>query len=317
LAENEEATTPYTAADALQEVSTLETEETEESPVVIADEDQPEDETETEEETEEESTEEDSQDADNDDEEDDDLDDLSTKLALDKTVADALPEDARKRYEQQVKGLAKKDKQIQSELEVLNIAKGLENALFHQDAETAKKALQSLTETVLKHHQVEAKAEVQEPTETDTGWEYDGRTFYSERELELYQQIQELKAQKEDPEIEEIKAERRAQKEAKAIDSWVDSNSQKIIAKVAAKAGGWGVTKEQIAEVARMDKQALESDPVMAMKRAFPDAYADHRAGAKPKPVKEMITGSQSKGYSIPEDPDEYNAAYALMEISS
>jgi hypothetical protein len=312
LAENEEATTPYTAADALQEVSTLETEETEESPVVIADEDQPEDETETEEETEEESTEEDSQDADNDDEEDDDL---VHKLALDN--ADELPESIRQRYEQQVKGLAKKDKQLKSELDVLNIAKGLENALFHQDAETAQKALQSLTETVLKHHQVEAKAEVQEPTETDTGWEYDGRTFYSERELELYQQIQELKAQKEDPEIEEIKAERRAQKEAKAIDSWVDSNSQKIIAKVAAKAGGWGVTKEQIAEVARMDKQALESDPVMAMKRAFPDAYADHRAGAKPKPVKEMITGSQSKGYSIPEDPDEYNAAYALMEISS
>lgn len=314
MAEKEEATTPYTAADALQEVSTLETEETEESPAVTADEDQPDDEPESEEETEEESAEEDSQDIDNDDEEDDDLDDLASHLALDPTVADKLPEEAKKRYEQQVKGLAKKDRQLKSELDVLNIAKGLENALFHQDAETARKALQSLQDTVLKHHNVQEQAEVQEATETDTGWEYDGKTFYSERELELYKELQSLKAG--DPEIEEIKAERRAQKEAKAIESWVDTNSQKIIAKVAAKAGGWGVTKEQIAQVAKTDKQALESDPVMAMKRAFPDAYADHRAGAKPKPIKDMITGSQSKGFSIPESPDEYSAAHALMEIS-
>lgn len=303
----EEATTPepeYSAADALK---SLESDETEEVPEVTADEDSTEDDSETDE------TEEDPEVPDNEDDEDEELD-LVQQLRLEN--ADQLPEEVVKRFDQQVKGLAKKDRQIAENLETLEVAKGVERALFQGTPEQAEQALQALADAVRKHHGHEEKVE---PVETDGTWEYDGKTFYSEREVELYQKNQELerKLEQKDPEIEEIKAERRMRKEQETLQNWADQNSQRIIAKVAAKANGWGVTKDQIIEAVRLDKAGMEADPVMAMKRAFPDAYADHRAGRPKPPVKDMITGTQAKGFSIPDNPDEYTAAHALMEVSS
>lgn len=309
----EEATTPEPEYNAASALADLESEDTEETPAVTADED------ETEEETEESDVQEDQPDDDNDDEEDDDL---TAKLALDESIADKLPEDARKRYEQQVKGLAKKEKQLLERAEAIATdEKGYQVYQSYADAfsdpQRAWDAYKALGDNLTKLHGEPQTQPV--VVETDNGYyTYDGKTFASEMEIELYKEVQSLKTGNVDPEIEEIKAERKARKETEALNAWVDGVQPRITAKVAAKTGGWGVTKEQIAQVAKLDKQLLDSDPVTAMKRYFPDEYADFKSSSlRPKkPVKDMIDSTSVKGFKIPDNPDDYNAAHALMELT-
>lgn len=320
----EEATTPEPEFGAAEALKALESEETEESKGVTADEDK------TEDKTEDDDKEEDSQELDNEDDEDNDLD-LESKLKLDPAIADKLPAEVVERFGQQVKGLAKKEKQFAEREEALQADEkgfqtyqGLSRELFESGPEKAQAVLEHLTKVVHEHHKLEAKESKEEPTTDDTGViHYDGKEFYSQTDLETYQELQATKAElaalreHKDPELEEIKAERKAEKEQKALNSWVDSNSKSLIAKIAVKTGGWGITKEQIAEVAKTDRAALEADPVKVMKRHFPDEWGEFRAtGSRKFEVKDMIDNSQAKGMKIPDNPDEYGAAHALMELS-
>jgi hypothetical protein len=326
----EEATTPEPEFNAAAALQALESEESEESKAGTADEDK------TEDKAEDDDKEEGQKDGDNAEPDDEDLDDLTAKLALDAAVADKLPDDVKTRYEQQVKGLAKRENQLSDREEALQVDekgwqtyKGLETALFNATPQDAERALSELSKIVREHHKIEAKtemkAEVKQAEEKDDGTIlYDGLTFYSQTELKLYQDLQSANAKidalekgNQDPEIEEIKAERRANKEQAALNAWVDDNHKSIIGKVAAKAGGWGVTKEMVAEAAKADKAALEKDPVAVLKRLNPDAYAEWYAGLKnpKKPLKDMIDNSQAKGFTVPENPDEYSAVHALQEV--
>lgn len=306
----EEATTPEPEYNAAEALKALEAEETEESKAVTADEDKTEDKTEDTEEEEE------SERDDNDGGED--LPSLSDTLL--KAIGDNA--EAKEAWERHWKGVQKRDKQLAEREEALKANEdgyktfqNVEAVLYGSTLEQAEKALEAIAESVRRHH-----GKKDEPESKDDGtFEYDGKTFYSQTELDLYQEIQELKAKSatvEDPEIEEIKAERRQAKEQAALDSWVNSNHKSLIAKVAAKTGGWGVTKEQIAAVAKTDKKALDSDPVKALKREYPDEYAKFVAsGARKFEIKDMIDNSEAKGFKIPENPEDYTAAHALMEI--
>jgi hypothetical protein len=308
----EEATTPESTFSAKDALASIESEETEAKTEVTADEDS------SEETTEESVSDEVPEDADNDDpDEEEDLDDLETRLALDN--ADDLPEPVRKRYEQQVKGLAKKQRQLNQDSDTLAVAKSLENLIFNSDPETALKVLADIKDKALKAYNYSETEEVKPAEPADDGlYHYDGKTFYSEGEVALYQELQAIKSQK-DSELEQMKAEWTQRKQAEADGAWVDSNSQRIIAKIAAKTGGWGVTKEQIAAAYKADRTALDADPVKALKREFPDEFADWKSGAnKPKKQpRDMVEGSQAKGYEIPDNPSDYSAKHALMELSS
>jgi hypothetical protein len=322
--EKEEATTPepeYSAADALKEAlaaTPTESEETEESKAVTADED------ETEDTTEDTDEEEESEPADNG--EDEDLDDLATKLALDPDVADKLPEPVRKRYEQQVKGIVKREQRLKANEEGYQTFQNVENALYNTSREQAAKVLAEIEKSLDKHYKVEKPAE--RPEEKDDGtFLYDGKTFYSQTEVELYQRLQTAEARLNefmdksqgfpvDPELEEIKAERKAAKEEAELNKWVDANHKSLIAKVAAKTGGWGVTKEDIAKAAKVDRKALLADPVAVLKSRNPDGWADFIAGkAKKFEIHEMIDNSQAKGFKVPENPEDYGAVHAYMEV--
>jgi hypothetical protein len=324
LDKKEEATTPepeYSAADALKEGLEAEppdTEESDDSKVVTADEDK------TEDKTEETEDEEDPKKLDNEDDEDNDLpelDDTIRKALGDNAEALAVWDRQWKGVQKRERRLSEREESLRSDEKGFQTYQGVSFALFQKDPETAQKCLADLTKAVNDHWKIAAKEEKEEPvTDEATGTiQYDGKTFYSQTELELYQEIQELKAKKEpapDPFIEELRQRDEQAKTEKALASWVDSNSQSIIAKVAAKTGGWGVTKEQIGQAAKANKEALEKDPVAALKAQFPDAWGDYRAGSKPKKeVRDMVDSSQAKGFKIPDNPDEYTAAHALMEV--
>jgi hypothetical protein len=289
------------------EEQTAETEETEETEAATADEGTAEEETEEEEESEAESED------DNDEEED--------YLALDQSVAEKLPEDARRRYEQQVKGVQKRERQLgereaklQSDEKGYTVYQSYANAF--SDPEHARAAYEQLGEALSKMHSWNGTDTPTVIEGEDGTYTYQGVQYLSETEVRLAKEIEALKAQR-DPEIEEIKAEVRARKEAEAQKSWVDSNSQSIIAKVQGKTGGWGVTKDQIATAYRQNPEGMRKDPVQVLKSMNPDAYADWKSGTKAKKdVPDMITGSDSIGMGLPKDRSEWtfeqHAAYVL-----
>lgn len=312
----EEATTPvpeYNAEQALKEAleaDTLESEETDISEAVTADEDQAE-------ETESNDEEEDPTPPTTEEDEDTDL------PQLDEIILKALGDntEAKQAWERQWKGVEKRERKLAEREEAIQTdEKGYQVYQSYAEAFSDPERWQAAYEALGKSlGQAHNQTPAQEAKEVDNGWEYDGKLWASETEIELYKEVQALKAAKpqEDPFIAQLKAEREAEKEERAISQWVDSNQPRITSKVAAKTGGWGVTKEMVAEVAKTNREGLEKDPVAAMQKAFPIEWGDFRAStAKPK-VRDMLSNTEAKGFTVPENPDEYSAAHALMELGS
>jgi hypothetical protein len=313
---NEQPTTveTYSAEEALAEIS-RDSEESEETPAATADEGDTEETTESNDETEA------SELPDNEEEEDE-----ATLPDLDTVILEAIGDnpDAVKRWNEQWKGLQKKETQLAEREQV--ISKDEDGYSVYQtyseafaDPNKYEEALAFLTEQVRQMHGAKAVQEDEVVENENQTFTYDGQIFYSEREIELYKEIRDLKnSKREDPELEEIKAEVRARKAETALNKWVDQNLNSVAAKVKAKTAGWEVSRDMLAQVAKADGELLKTDPVQAFKRNFPDAYADFRAGSKPKPkVRDLVDNSSAKGYNVPDDPREYSAKHALMEIDN
>lgn len=242
---------------------------------------------------------------------------------LSKPILDAIGDNAEAKaaWDRHWKGVKKREKQFQErEAALATDEKGFQayqsyGAAF-ADPEKAPAAFKHLKESLEKAYGYSLDTTEPIPAEDGT-FQYDGKTFYSEGEVLLYQELQSLKNQKsetkEDPELEEIKAEVRARKESDAQKAWVKTHASSLIAKVSAKTGGWGITEEQILQVRKAEPDLLDKSPVEAMKRNFPDAYADWKAGQSKPKVKDMIDGGDAKGFTIPDDPLEFTAKHALM----
>lgn len=246
--------------------------------------------------------------------------------SLDQIVRDAIGEnpEAIEAWENHWKGVEKREAKLGEREETLKSdEKGYEvyrsyaEAFASEDPDTVRKAYEFLGKQLFGEGD-KAKTE-SEPTENEDGTiQYDGQTFSSEGEVFLYKQLQELRSQK-DPDIEALKEDRRIRQEAEARAKWLDGKSQSIIARVQKTTGGWGVTKDQISKVLESDRAGLESDPVLAMKRAFPDEYADwreKRAKAKPD-IPDMAQGSDAKGLKLPEDKSEWTFEQHAYAISN
>ena len=288
-----------------------ETPEPEETPEATADEGNTEEEPEQEEESEAESED------DNDEEED--------YLALDQSVAEKLPEDARRRYEQQVKGVKKRERQLKErESQLQHDEKGFNAyqsyAAALSDPEQAKDALRYLTEATYKAHGWTGETDTPTVTEGEDGtYSYNGVAYLSDTEVLLAKKVDELEKRlgQVPPEFQEIVEQHRQAKEEKSRKDWVESNSQKIIATVQGKTGGWGVTKDQIAQAYKANPEGMQKDPLQTLKSRHPDEYADWKATKKAKTdVPDLITGSDSIGMGLPKDRSEWtfdqHAAYVL-----
>lgn len=282
------------AFNAAYEADTDQPDETEESDAETAEGGESEDETEEEGEVEAESSE---------DTEEEEEGQEENFLALDSSVAAKLPEDVRKRYEQQVKGIQKRERQLnEREANVQADEKGFESFKSWETAlanpEIAKDAYQELGQKLSETFGWDSQPEANEEGE----YVYNGVAYLSETEVRLAKEIEALKKQR-DPDMEEIKAEFARRKEAEAKEAWVKSNSQAIIAKVQGKTGGWGVTKDQIAQAYEANPEGMKSKPVDTLKALNPDSYAEWYATKKAKrAVPEMIDGTDAKGLDLPKN---------------
>lgn len=239
-------------------------------------------------------------------------------LALDGSVAEKLPEDIRKRYEQQVKGVKKRERQIQEKEAALQSDekgyqsfKSWESAL--NDPEIAKQAYEELGKKLAETFQWES----QEAPNEEGEYVYNGVAYLSETEVRLAKEIDALKKQR-DPQLDEIIREHAARKEADSKRAWVDSNSQAIIAKVQGKTGGWGVTKDQIAQAYGTNPEGMKSKPVETLKGMYPDSYAEWYSTKKAKrDAPEMIAGSDAKGLNLPKNKEAWGFGdwYKALDI--
>ncbi len=302
MADINEATEPTTAElfeQAAQEQGAVDAEEVETTETEEADEDQSKEvETETEESEDQEVTEND--------------DDEVAVPSLNEKIIEALGDNAEalSLWENHWKGVDKRERKLAEREELLTkdekgwqVYETYANAFASEDPKVVRDAYEFLGRELFK----ETKAEPVAETLEDGTITYDGETFYSEREVDLYKRLQHLESQK-DPEIEAIKADHRKRQESDARKEWLDANSQSIIARVQKTTGGWGITKDQISKVLESNRAGLEKDPVATLKSAYPDAYGDWRATRAKKPdVTDMIRGSDAKGMKLPEDKSEWS----------
>lgn len=313
MADTNQATEPTTAelfeAAAKDEGITAEPVETEESEAVTADEDTTEEETETTEESE------DAEVIENDD------DDVAVP-SLNEKIVEALGDNAEALdlWSNHWKGVEKRERKLAEREEILTkdekgwqVYSTYAEAFASDDPKVVKDAYEFLGKQLFP----EAKAEPEPVASEDGTITYDGQTFYSEREVDLYKRIQSLESQK-DPEIEAIKADHRKRQESDARKEWLDSNSQSIIARVQKTTGGWGVTKDQISKVLETNRDGLTRDPVATLKSAYPDAYADWKAArAKKTDIPDMIQGGDAKGMKLPENKADWSFEHHLAAIAS
>jgi hypothetical protein len=110
-------------------------------------------------------------------------------------------------------------------------------------------------------------------------------------------------------------SERKQAAEAQRLDDWASKATGPISAKAAKEAGWSGITKQMVLEAAKENPKLISENPLLALKRTFPDEYAASQR-TESKKLPEMPDGSSAKGYTIPTNPLEYTAAHAAMEVS-
>lgn len=226
-----------------------------------------------------------------------------------------------KRYEEVQYGISKVLRQQQEVLQTLRpyekLAKDLENP------ETAQEAYDFLGKHLIEEGILKpgVQPQVQEINsdeweENRTAWEGKGLTKddYADAQAKGFEYPGEYKAYKlakseNDAKYAPLEKERETMKAQKAFNDLVDAEHPRVAGFLAKTENGWSVTKEMVA-TALKTPGAIDDLPT-AIKRAFPDEYANHKVQAALKVQTaegpELLTkgGSGAKGAVLqPLDPD-------------
>ena len=235
-----------------------------------------------------------------------------TEIRLDGSIEDALRDNptALKRLQEQIKGVNKLRKRFDSP-DIQN-AKALLDAFNNPD--TAKIALERLEQSLTAHYGWDApKTQPEATTEEQDDFEYPSEKQVFERaKAAAEKMVRDIEA-KAEARIAKLEAQLSAITGESAERNWLETNAAKIKAQVKT-AHGWEVTDKMLREAKAAFPKA--EDIVDALKRTFPDEYADARAALLNRPRsngKPMVQGKPVGNASgkKPETMDErFQAAY-------
>lgn len=239
---------------------------------------------------------------------------LTSKLALDDNVREKFPEEA-KRWDQHVKGLQRREKQLKENETGLNVWQQVDNDLC--DPEKAPATLEKLIKASLKatgKSREELLGAPQATEDSDPQSKY-GLTHASDDkvvDLLMKKVTGELGV---DPDLlKDLKADRDRREAEKAESEWFDKNGGRITAKIE-KTTTWKPTKEQILEARKKDPALFKTDPVQAVKNSNPDAYIASQLKPEKK-GKDMHVTTTARGHVTPKDPSEYSARDAYADTA-
>jgi hypothetical protein len=235
-------------------------------------------------------------------EDSDDEDEDSERFALDPEVAKALPEKERKRLEEQIKGLRKRDTQIRESEERLTVLDSYMSAF--SDPVQAGKAVKQLTDAVLAQHGL-TTAEVFgfDQGEGVPDWQRAG--YDSPGEFKLAQKL------------DAIERERNDEKLARAQRAHFDEVAPKIIKRIANRDSGWTVNREMI-ETAIASLPQFKDKPEKAVQMYYSDERAKHYAGLSTKKAPKGPEAFPANGrtpMTMPTDPSKITASHILANL--
>jgi hypothetical protein len=261
------------------------------------------------------------------DDEEDEEEDSSHLPDLDNEIAKLSPE-LKKRWEQQWKGVVKRESRLQEAEKRFEALASYEQAFA--DRATAAEAVRSLAEQLAKIHGQDVaeylggpEAAQQTYSEGDEPWVREG--FQYEGEWKAYRRAKE-EAKREladtyglDQElIRDLKEERERAKSAREMDAYLDKNTSKVVNTLRVQEDGWPVTRDMVAEAVKNLPQFKEK-PADAVRMWFAKDLAKHaraKAAAAYKKTPEMFDSATSRGMDLPTDPMEYRAIHAMAELS-
>jgi len=272
------------------------------------------------EETEDESADEESEEESEEEDEYEDLP-LTEKLKLDDNVRKRLSKEQAKRYDDQVKGLAKFERQLGERGDHYNKLVSWENSLGVK--ETAADALKQLVTFTAQQHGfdlaelfgLQAKAsEREEAKPTSEGWAEAG--YDSPKEMELDLKAKELQTRLDalEKKFGGIEGESKAAKEKREFEQYIETRAPKAISFLQGKYDGWTVTKEMISEAVQAFPQ-FKDKPGKATAMYFADSLARHMATGRVKKAPrgpETPTTIGREGKTLPSDPLKIRASDIL-----
>lgn len=298
---------------------------------------------ETEEETETEDSDEDSEDEDDsegddgeeddedeteeeDDEDDEDADalddDEDDRFALDPDVVEALPEKARTRLEQQIKGLRKIEKRVQTAAPKIEAFDSMIASL--DDPERVSEVLRHIANTAATHHGKTVAALLglapgQSAAAAGEG-EFDTSNFAEEGydspgEMLAYLRGKAESKQELDRELaplKEIQKERQEAAQKAALKAYAEKRAPGVAERIAKTHSGFSVTPDMVAEAVTAFPQ-LKEKPTRAVEAHFSRAISKHVAArqterARRGPESPKSSGRAS-GFQLPKNPLEVTAA--------
>ena len=251
-------------------------------------------------------------------EEEEDEPDLAAKLALDEEVASQLPPEVAKRYQEQVKGLAKKHRQLNETVDQVGFV--IDYALGLSKPETRNETLSKILAETAELHKTTPEALISElgfqaPTPEPAEFEYETDAIVHDKAVDTAtKKVFETLGASPD-EVKALLGLLRETKADKETQEWLKTNASPIKAAAAKTVPGWEPTDEQILS---SKKRFPSEKPLQALKMAFPDDYAKAVAGAKkePKKVPTLHDTAQTKT-PIPIPVEEYRAEHAYAELQS
>lgn len=253
--------------------------------------------------------------------EEDDEPSLAEKLKLDDNVRKRLSKEQVKRYDDQVKGLAKFERQLGERGDHYNQLVSWENSLGVK--ETAADALKQLATFAAQQHGfdlaelfgLESKAvERSTAKPTSEGWAEAGYDSPKEMELDLANQELTLRLEKLEKKIGGFEGESKAAKEKREFADYVESRAPKAIKFLQGKYDGWTPTKTMIAEAVQALPQ-FKDTPGKATAMYFADKLAAHMATGKTKKAPkgpETPSAIGREGRTLPDDPLQWKASDIL-----
>lgn len=250
----------------------------------------------------------------------DEKEEESNPLSLSEEVAKALPPDARKRYEQHVAGVVKREQKVAEDETVLGNYREWDKAL--NTKETATPALRHLVESVSKAHgidvadvfpQAEAKAERGEddPENLDFEYETDQKVYAMAKADAVREMEDRWKKAGISPEdvAKFIQSQKSGDQKAKADESRsreADDKLQRVINTLKATFDGW--TPDRAKVRAAMIAGDL-AKPIQTVKTALVDDLLEHtRKRSSKNAGPEALRGGKAPGKTLSDDPMQTSA---------
>lgn len=262
-------------------------------------------------------------------EEDDEDAQTSLLPKLDQVIKDAIGDNAEatEAWNKHWKGIQKKERQLAQREESLTYDEQGYTVYRHyvdqfSSVETSKKAIKQLATALAKQFDVSVDEFIGEGM-TGNQWESDGERLLAQQVEALKEELRKTKESALPDDVKQLVEEHKQSKlknsQEAAKTAWLQKNSKTVISKVGKATSGWEVTQEMVQTALENDAKSLVKDPVLTLKRLFPDEYADFRAGVKPTNKKATnmpdLTRGGDKGYRTSNSFQDYSADDAWAEI--